>query len=209
MLVNPQLGFTYDCRLCQSSVVGKAGIFAMQGNNYLCGCKCGGDVLSAAISSGTLCVEYPCAICREIHTAKIMVSEVLKKRLYSIPCAHTGLDSCIIGRPELIGNLDSAETSRSLRDLVRQLLDLPPAHDDEDLPVPGEVITSALAAVRELAYAGKIVCPCKSKNFKLAYYINLVRITCSTCGAYHEFPAATAQDVERISGSGLTILKNR
>ncbi len=167
MIVEPRLGFTFDCSRCTKAVSGELDLFALRRRKKKLSCACTGAALSASIRDNVLTVEYPCALCGGTHEAAFLPDRPLSGVLCALECPQSGLPTGFVSTPEQIEYIAGAESERLLSDFILRFLGLD-READENTYTP-------------------LTCPCGSRSFTAAICGKKLRIICESCGTVTDF----------------------
>ena len=166
MIVEPRLGFTFDCPHCTKAVSGELELFALRRRKKKLACACAGSALSAQIRDNVLSVLYPCALCGKEHEAAFVPDRPLSGALCALECPQSGLPTGFVSTPEQIEYIAGTESERLLSDFILRFLGL-----DAEAPEKNGSESYTL-----------LTCPCGSQSFCISFCGAKKRITCQRCG---------------------------
>jgi len=122
MLTKPkETVIAYRCPKCGSSIISLVGVFSLSGDMMRLKCSCGQSELQMVkTNDGKLRLNLPCLVCTKPHNYTLSISTFFgSDRVFTIPCALTGLDLCFIGKKDdVLAALDEANN-----ELVRMMQD--------------------------------------------------------------------------------------
>lgn len=168
LIVEPRLGFTFDCPHCTKAVSGELELFTLRRRKKKLGCSCSGSFLTAGIQDNVLSVEYPCALCGRKHEAAFVPDRPLSGALCALECPQSGLPTGFISTPEQIDYIAGAESERLLSDFILRILGLNEESEEDSHYLP-------------------LVCPCGNQSFTASCCGEKIRIICQSCGQVMEF----------------------
>ena len=178
MLVNPQLGFTYDCPHCMQSAGGALDLFVLRAQEAALSCTCGGSQLHAFIRDNVLTVRYPCALCGKTHEAAFVPDRPLSGTLCALECPESGLPTGYVSTPRQIDYISGEDSEKLLSDFILQYFGIDP---EDKAPVSDKLSSAPLK------------CSCGSRSFSASIRGGVMRVRCRNCGHVTVLPTESGE----------------
>ena len=210
MIVKPEIGFSYKCPSCGAAKLHNFDAFCLSASSRLCVCDCTRSCMHITGHKQDVTVELLCPYCGRIHTYRLSVQELMHNGLCELVCCETQLVCGCAGAPNrVLASVRKYHTSKdhpaadrsSYSDEVsgnRSGIDWPFERSGIGELQAAELVLSSLCAVEDLLHERRILCPCGSKKYELAFLNGFVQVQCGVCGAYVRLKAADVGDLQKI-----------
>ena len=196
MVVKPEIGFSYKCPFCGDTKLHTFDVFRLSTGDRLCVCDCLRFCIHLTFSDGEVSVDLLCPYCGHIHTYRLPVSELVKNHVNELICCETQQVCAYAGAPHRIH--EKIEQAGDPQEAENECILL---QTDSGALKTANLVLSGLYTVEEMLYARKILCPCGSKKFELAFFGGYIQVKCGVCGAYTRLLAKNDEDIQRIWAS--------
>jgi len=212
LIVKPEIGFSYKCPSCGGTKLHTFDAFCLSAANRLCVCDCTRSCMHISGHKQDVTAELLCPYCGRIHTYRLSVQELMHNGLCELVCCETQRVCGCAGAPDrVLASVRKKHTPqdhlvadrRSYSDEVSagpnksgidQLLEQSGMEERQVM----QLVLSSLCAVEDLLHERRILCPCGSKKYELAFLNGFVQVQCGVCGAYVRLKVADVGDLQKI-----------
>lgn len=148
----------------------------------------------------SLRLTVPCFICPQPHNYTVSSQVFFDRELFSLPCAYSGIDVCLIGGDKAVSDAADA-ADRELMELMGEdgydsFFDL--KKDGEQVFTDPQILDIVNFVIRDLDEAGEITCRCPEDEgcYSVEVTGDGVTVKCERCGAMANIPVTSTMSAQ-------------
>ena len=204
ILESKQTTIAYRCPACGAGVMSAVSLFSLKGSMVRLKCDCGKSAMEILpTSDGKIRLTVPCIICPKPHHFTVSEKVFFGKELFSLPCAYSDLNICMLGETNHV-KAELSRTELQLLDLMEQngIGSFESLHREAEQTVTDpQVLEIVLFVIRDLDEEGKITCRCgegEEHEYDAEIRADGVMVSCRRCGASRLIPTDSLLDAHEF-----------
>lgn len=191
MLINTNIAIAVRCSICGALKVHETSLFKLFKNKkteIMCSCGQHNAIIKAK-DFKSLWVDIDCFACRDKHTFKYTLTQLLKGNIIT-RCIETGLNICfIVSNGDIDELIEKYEMNPE--QLYKELGFL-------EYFLNSEIMMQSLERIRELDTEGLLGCSCGANNIEMNLFPDRIELKCMSCQGIKLIYAEYEEDYQNL-----------